>query len=89
MKITKPLQEKLEAIFRTQDYVVRFERGNFQSGYCILEDKNVIVINKFLPLESKVNALMEILKTVDLDETKLDSSQLKLINQVRQTTLEF
>ena len=89
MRITRPLQEKLEGIFSALDFKVRYEKGNFKSGYCILEETNVIVINKFLPLESKVNTLLEILKEIDLDESRLDAKQLKLIQKLKQTTLQF
>ena len=43
MKYTKHLLNKLEDIFSESDYVLRYEKGNFQSGYCILkghQDRN-------------------------------------------------
>ena len=89
MKITNSLKEKLEGIFKSLEYVIRYEKGNFNSGYCILENKNVIVINKFFPLESKVNTLIEILRQIDIDQTLLDKKQLKLIEQLNQTELKF
>ena len=89
MRITKPLQEKIEGIFTALDYRVRYEKGNFKSGYCILEENNVIVINKFLPLESKVNTLLDILRKIDMDESKLDPKQLQLIQKLKQTSLQF
>ena len=32
-------QEKIEKIIEESGYLIRFERGTFQSGYCILESK--------------------------------------------------
>jgi predicted nuclease with TOPRIM domain len=87
VKVTKQLQEKLEALFKALDFKVRYEKGNFKSGYCIIEEQNVVVINKFFPLESKVNALVEILRQIDADETKLDETQRKLLHKVRQTEI--
>lgn len=89
MKITKSLQQKLEHIFEQLDFKVRYERGNFKSGYCIIEDQNVIVINKFFPLESKVNSLVEILRNIEPDLTKLDANQVKLVRKLNQTELQF
>jgi hypothetical protein len=45
-------------------YEVRYEKGNFKSGYCLLEAKKVVVINKFSTLESRIQALVEILQNL-------------------------
>ena len=90
MKVTNTLKKKLEDIFEALDYKVRYERGNFKSGYCILDKQNVIVINKFFPMESKVNVLLEILKSIEqIDESRLDESQVKLVRKLAQKELEF
>jgi hypothetical protein len=38
MKYNPQTLNKLEKVFSEAEYVIRYERGNFQSGYCILED---------------------------------------------------
>ena len=88
MKITKQLQDKLEDIYKSLDFVVRYEKGSFQSGYCILENQNVLVINKFFPLESKVNTLMDVLKQLNPDPEKVEEKHRKLLKEVLQTTLQ-
>ena len=50
------------------EYKVRYEKGNFKSGYCILETKKVVVINKFTPLESRINSLAEIISNLGLSD---------------------
>jgi predicted nuclease with TOPRIM domain len=87
VKASKPLQEKLEALFKALEFKVRYEKGSFKSGYCIIEDQNVVVINKFFPMESKVNALVEILRQIEVDESKLDEPSRKLLHKVRQTEI--
>jgi hypothetical protein len=87
VKITKQLQDKLEDIYRSLDFVVRYEKGSFQSGYCILENQNVLVINKFFPLESKVNTLIDVLKQLNPDPEKVEEKHRKLLKEVLQTTL--
>ena len=47
-------------------YVVRYERGNFQSGYCILEERKVVVLNKFLQMEGRINTLMDIVPQLNI-----------------------
>ena len=67
IKYTPAALKKLESLFKEAGYVVRFERGNFTSGYCVLEQKKVVVINKFFDLEARINSLLDILTQVELD----------------------
>jgi len=52
--------KKLEDIFEDFGYKVRYEKGNFQGGYCLVLDKKVVVLNKFSDTESRINILLEI-----------------------------
>jgi hypothetical protein len=71
MKYTVTTLEKIEKILQETGYVVRYERGNFQSGYCILEEKKVLVLNKFLTLEGRINTLIDILPLLNLEPDSL------------------
>ena len=85
LKITKIFQVKLENILESQEYKIRFEKGNFKSGYCIIKDKKVVVINKYFSLEGKINALIEIIKSIEISKklcTKNDIIILKKIDTI-------
>ncbi|MEL6866005.1 MAG: hypothetical protein AAFP19_16380 [Bacteroidota bacterium] len=71
-KYTKHTLKKIEDLFKAVDYTIRYERGNFQSGYCIVENRNIAVINKFYDTEARINCLLEILPTVEVRENILD-----------------
>ena len=71
MKYTVTTLEKIEKILQESGYVIRYERGNFQSGYCILEEKKVLVLNKFLTLEGRINTLIDILPILKLEPESL------------------
>jgi hypothetical protein len=66
MKYTQTTLDKLEAILEESGYIVRYERGTFQSGYCILEEKKVVVLNKFLILEGRINTLVELIPQINI-----------------------
>jgi hypothetical protein len=83
IKITPNNLTRLEKIFDEAKYVLRFEKGSFTSGYCILEHKKVVVINKFLNLEGRINTLLDILGTLQLDTTLLSPDSAKLYQQVQ------
>ncbi|WP_143310677.1 hypothetical protein [Chitinophaga vietnamensis] len=82
IKITPNNLTKLEKIFEDAKYVLRFEKGTFTSGYCILEHKKVVVINKFLNLEGRINTLLDILSTLPLEEDLLTAESHKLYRQI-------
>jgi hypothetical protein len=87
MKITQGTLDKLEDILGESEYVVRYERGNFQSGWCLLESKKIVVLNKFLNLEARINTLLELIPqlTIDFDKLTLDSQ--KLYEEVKRISL--
>jgi hypothetical protein len=63
-RYTPTTMKKLETWYKEAGYLVRYERGSFQSGYCVLENKKVVVINKFFDLEARINALVDILAQI-------------------------
>lgn len=66
-KSNKKLLGEIEKIFQELDYTIRFEKGNFQSGYCLVENTKIVVVNKFFDLEGRLNSLLEILDRIDID----------------------
>ncbi|MCB0513457.1 MAG: hypothetical protein KDC60_03405 [Bacteroidetes bacterium] len=79
----------IESIFKQNKYVVRYEKGSFQSGYCVLQDKRVVVINKFYDTESRINALVEIFQQLELTNTDFDEKQMKIFSELAQRKLEI
>ncbi|NJN26586.1 MAG: hypothetical protein HC819_11710 [Cyclobacteriaceae bacterium] len=82
IKYSNHFLNKLEDIFSESDYILRYEKGNFNSGYCIIHDNKVVVVNKFYTLEGKINCLLEILKSIELDADKLNPKNLKLYQEL-------
>ncbi len=82
MKYTQASLNKLEQLLDEASYIVRFERGTFQSGYCILEDKKVVVLNKFLQLEGRINTLMDIIPQLTIDRETLSPEAKKTLGEV-------
>lgn len=66
LKYTQTTLEKIEKILDEAQYIIRYERGNFQSGYCILEQRKVVVLNKFLPLEGRISTLIDIIPQLQI-----------------------
>ncbi len=78
MKYTQTTLDKLGAIPEEAGYVLRYERGTFQSGYCILEEKKVVVLNKFLQTEGRINTLIDLIPQLDINTELLTEESAKL-----------
>ena len=88
IKYTTSFLSKLEDIIAESDYILRYEKGNFKSGYCVLKDQKIVIVNKFYTTEGKINALLEILKTVTLDTGRFSEKSLALYTEVSQNEVK-
>ena len=89
LTLTTHTLEKLETLLRTAGYKVRYEKGNFKTGACMLLSSKVVVVNKFSNLESKIHAIVELIRELDVDYNLLDEKQIAFLHQIKQTRLEL
>ena len=89
LSITTHTLDKLELLLKALDYRVRYEKGNFKTGACVLENSRVVVVNKFSNLESKIQGLADLLAPLEVQDELLDDKQKQLLNQLKQTTLKL
>ncbi|MGC4101480.1 hypothetical protein [Ferruginibacter sp.] len=82
MKYTSSILDKIERIAEEAGYVIRYERGNFQSGYCILQSKKVIVLNKFFQTEGRINTLIDLMPQLDIHFDALTHESQKMYEEV-------
>jgi hypothetical protein len=82
MKYIQSTLDKLGNILGESDYTVRYERGTFQSGWCLLEARRVVVLNKFLSVEGRINTLLEIIPQLSIEFDKLTLESQKLYEEV-------
>jgi len=76
-KYTRHTLKKIETILEESGYVIRYEKGNFNSGYCIVEDRKIAVINKFFDVEGRINVLLDILAEVEVQSEILSEKAAK------------
>lgn len=67
MKLTRYTLKKLEAVLEDIGYEIIYEKGNFKSGYCLVENKNVAVINKFFDVEARIQCIIDILDNIEFE----------------------
>jgi hypothetical protein len=89
IKYTTSFLTKLEELIAESDYIMRYEKGNFKSGYCLLKEQKIMIVNKFFVTEGKINALLDILKNVALDTTNFSEKNLKLYEELTQAEVKL
>ncbi|NJN41377.1 MAG: hypothetical protein HC811_03190 [Flammeovirgaceae bacterium] len=89
IKYTTPFLSKLEDLIAESDYMLRYEKGNFNSGYCLLRDQKIMIVNKFYTTEGKINALLDILKTISLETTRFSEKSQKLYAELSQMEIKI
>ena len=88
MKYNQATLNKIEKMLGEAEYVLRYERGTFQSGYCILEDRKVVVLNKFLQLEGRLNTLLDILPELKIDIDSLSAEGKATYTQMQEELID-
>jgi hypothetical protein len=82
MKYTQTILDKIEKIIEEAGYIIRYERGTFQSGYCILQAKKVVVLNKFFQTEGRINTLVDLMPQLDIQFDALTHESQKMYDEV-------
>ena len=82
LKINPATLTRIEKMIEEVGYILRYERGTFQSGYCVLEQKKVVVLNKFLQTEGRINTLIDILPILTIEPTHLSPDNRKLYEEL-------
>lgn len=87
MKFNSTTLGKLEKVLQESGYILRYERGSFQSGYCILEEKKVVVLNKFLNTEGRINTLIDLVSNISIHYDSLTLESQKLYDSIKSANL--
>lgn len=80
---------KLEDLMAETDYILRYEKGNFKSGYCLLNSKKVAIVNKYFTHEGKINCLIDIIKSIDVNKEKLSPKNQSIFIELSQIDLKL
>jgi hypothetical protein len=88
MNYTKHTLQKIEELIEELGYKVRYEKGSFQSGYCLVENTKIAVINKFFETEGRINTLIDIIDKINVNTEGLSEKNLKTYKEIRKKLVE-
>lgn len=78
---SKNTLKKLETLFQELNYQIRYERGNFKSGYCIVNDSRMIVVNKFFDVKARIDILLDIMTQIDISSVELSEPSQEILQK--------
>jgi hypothetical protein len=81
--------KKIEILLKEAGLKLRYEKGNFKSGHCLLEDQQIVVVNKFYTVETKIQALTDMLQQMQLPLDMLTPESRLLYQELQQTGLKL
>ena len=83
MKFTSAKKKKIERIFEDLGYSIRYEKGRFNSGHCVVHRDKIVIINRFFDTEGRARVLLDILLSLkNLDEKKLSKDSKVFFNSL-------
>jgi hypothetical protein len=59
--------QELEELTAQLGINLRYEKGDFEGGYCVLKDQKVLVVNKRLPDPRKASSLAQALAAYGIE----------------------
>ncbi|MBX2814361.1 MAG: hypothetical protein KTR24_00115 [Saprospiraceae bacterium] len=83
-KYTKTTLDKITQIYAELGYKVRFEKGTFKSGYCLLEERKIVVVNRFFDVQGKVQTMIDLLHQIEVDPDLLSEKSQKFYRSLEQ-----
>jgi len=78
--------EELKELAQQLGATIRFEKGDFKGGYCLIKDKKVVVINKFNNSQKKATILATALKELGIEQFYLSPRVREIINSLTEET---
>ncbi len=76
------LISQLKDIANQLGVIVRFEKGDFKGGYCVVKENKIIIINKFASNQKKASILASALKELGIDNLYLNPKLREIIEDL-------
>jgi len=82
MSVNRSKLQFLESVLKSNGILIRYEKGNFQSGYCLLKERRIAVVNRFFKSAARLRMLREIATQVFIDPATLSSEEQEVMDKL-------
>jgi len=72
---------ELEELAGKLGYSVRFEKGNFKGGYCVLKESRLLVVNSRNDHERRITIISKSLKEIGIDDVYIKPGLREIIEK--------
>jgi hypothetical protein len=76
--------EELRETCEHLGYSIRYEKGDFDGGHCILKEKRLLVVNKKFTIEKKIATVAAALAELGVDAIFVKPAVRELIDRERE-----
>jgi hypothetical protein len=76
--------EELRETCEHLGYAIRYEKGDFDGGHCILKEQRLLVINKKFTIERKISSIAGALAELGVDAIFVKPAVRELIDRERE-----
>lgn len=77
----KQMLTELEEVADKLGYKVRYEKGNFAGGYCVLRESQLLVVNSRNEIERRIIIVSKSLKEIGIDDIYVKPNIRELIEK--------
>lgn len=78
------LLEELRETCEHLGYSIRYEKGDFDGGHCILKEKRLLVVNRKYTVEKKISTIARALSELGVDAIYVKPAVRDLIDTERE-----
>ncbi len=76
---------RTEALLKAAGFTLRYERGHFRAGYCVVHERSVIVVNRFFDTAARTLKLRELIAGLDLSYEDIPEEHHELFADILKT----
>jgi len=73
--------KELELLATNSGIILRYEKGDFEGGFCVLKAERLIVINKKLPPSKKASVLAQGMAEIGIEDRYLKPAVREFIEE--------
>jgi hypothetical protein len=73
--------KELESLAASSGITVRYEKGDFEGGFCVLKTERLIVVNKKLPSAKKTSVLAQGVAEIGIEDRYLKPAVREFIEE--------
>jgi len=85
---TEQLLEEIENLARQLDIELRYEKGEFRGGLCVLNEQRLLIIHSKMKPEQKLRLIAREMAVLDLTSQSMPLKLRNLIESFQQKTTE-